>query len=954
MKKLVLFISILLLTCSLNAQNYLKLQTFELDNGLKVYLLPDSLATLTYGAVAVNAGSKNDPADATGLAHYLEHLLFKGTTFMGTVDYEKEKPFLDSITIYYQQLGKTKDEVERNKIKALINNQALQASKYGLPTEFHSLLSSIGGTAINAFTSNDMTVYHNSFPGEQMSKWLDLYSQRFNQPVFRSFQSELEVVYEEKNRASDNFQFELMTKLFKNLFPNHPYGTQTALGSTEHLKNPPIDRIYEFFNTYYVANNMALFLVGNFDVDKTIPLIQEKFARLRTGSIPAFASYSPQAFNANQIEKLRVTPIKVDILGFKSIAQNHPDEVALEVCNNLLFNESQTGLLNKLQQNGKLLAAFASSLHLHDDGAELIIIVPKILGQSFHKAEKFVFAQIDSIANGNFSDEFLANIKNELIKNYKNEMENPESRGNNLLTVFNTGKAWEEIVAYPEKVNQVTKEQVVAIAKKYYKANYYSIQSKTGFPKKDKIDKPGFKPVVTQQTNKSSYAKEFESIADPVIQPKFLDFSRDVVEKDMGKGNHFFGVKNNYNDIASLTVNYYIGTEKIPNLSLASQLLNECAPEGMSLESFKEALAKLNCTLNFYAGDDFFEVQLNGDEKNLASAMELANKLLKHPVPSKDAKKNLEQGVKAEFEQEEKDPATMGNVLRTYALYGNESEYKKRASLQQVKKMSAATLLGLINEAIGYSASFHYCGNINFDEVETQIKTNFVLAEKGIASLSYQETKPINKTIIYLVNDTKARQNQVYFSLLGDAYKSSEDGSLQLLAQYIGGSFSGLILQEIREYRSLAYTAGGRFTKPVKEGKPLLFTSFVGCQADKTNESIDVMLGLINDLPKYPDRIKTFKTFLLSTVSTRYPQQRELSEKIEELKLKGFESDPLMGEFNSVKNSNFETVYSFYERNIKGKPLLITIYGDKSKIDMEKLKTYGEIIEIKKDDIATY
>lgn len=268
--------------------------------------------------------------------------------------------------------------------------------------------------------------------------------------------------------------------------------------------------------------------------------------------------------------------------------------------------------------------------------------------------------------------------------------------------------------------------------------------------------------------------------------------------------------------------------------------------------------------------------------------------------------------------------------------------------------MSAATLLGLINEAIGYSASFHYCGSINFDDVATQIKTNFVLAENGIASLSYQETKPINKTIIYLVNDKKARQNQVYFSILGDAYKSSEDGYLQLLAQYIGGSFSGLILQEIREYRSLAYTAGGRFTKPVKEGKPLLFTSFVGCQADKTNESIDVMLGLINDLPKYPDRIKTFKTFLLSTVSTRYPQQRELSEKIEELKLKGFASDPLMGEFNSVKNSNFETVYSFYERNIKGKPLLITIYGDKSKIDMEKLKTYGEIIEIKKDDIATY
>lgn len=937
-----------------HAQEFLKLESYKLDNGFTVYLLPDKNASSTYGAVAVNAGSKNDPSDATGLAHYLEHLLFKGTTTMGTTDYEKEKPFLDSITIYYQQLGKTKDEVQRKQIKERINNQALQASKYGLPTEFHTLLSSIGGTAINAFTANDMTVYHNSFPGEQMNKWLDLYSERFINPVFRSFQSELEVVYEEKNRASDNFQFELVTQLFKHLFPNHPYGTQTSLGTTEHLKNPPIDRIYEFFNSYYVANNMALFLVGNFDVDIAKPLIQEKFSRLRNADVPVFPDYKPIQFTANEITKLRVTPVKVDIIGFKSIAENHEDELALEVCNSLLFNESETGLLNILQQKGKVLGAFANSLHLKDDGAELMIIIPKIVGQSFGSAEKLVFAEIDKIANGNFSEDFLQRTKNELLKNFKTNMEDPEERGSILLDVFNTGKSWESVLSYPERIEKLNKQDIMAIAKKYYKQNYYAIHSKTGFPKKDKIDKPGFKPVITEQTEKSAYAKTFENKEDAAIKPKFIDFINDAEKLELGKNNVLYRVANRYNDIATLEIKYYVGTNKIQNLDLTAQILNESAPKGMTLEAFKEALSKINCDLSFEVDDDFFVAQLKGDDSSIPAALALLNQLLKDPVASPDAKKNLEEGLKASFKQEQKDPATMGLILRTYALYGANSDYKKRASLSDVKKMSVNEILTKVQEVKSYAASFHYCGKQAIDEVGAAITSSFTLRDKGKPELSYTPTLPISKSTIYIVSDSKARQNQVYFSVLGENYSHEFDAQIKLLGQYLGGSFSGLILQEIREYRSLAYSAGGRFTKPVFENNPLLFTSFVGCQADKTNEAIEVMLKLLTDMPKYPARLKPFKTYALSTVSTNYPSQRERSEAIEALQLKGFTEDPLDNEFKTLNDIQFDDIYNYYEKNIKSHPIIITIYGDKSKIDMDKLKAIGEIIELKKSVIATY
>jgi len=953
MKKIIILLSVLFIT-QVKAQDYLKLQTFKLDNGFTVYLLPDKNATSTFGAVAVNAGAKNDPADATGLAHYLEHLLFKGTQVMGTTDYEKEKPFLDSITIYYQQMGKTTDPAQRQRLTALINNQSLGASKYGLPTEFHTLLSSIGGTGINAFTQEDMTVFHNTFPGEQMEKWLDLYATRFTNPVFRSFQSELEVVYEEKNRGSDNFGQSLIELLNKHLYPNHPYGTQTTIGTSEHLKNPPIDRIYEFYQSYYVANNMALFLVGNFDPEKTIPVIKEKFSKMRTGVVPKFADIPPYKFTKTEVSDIRITPIKLDVIGFKTIPNGHPDEVPLEVCNKLLFNESETGLLNKLQQDGKLLQAFTFSYHQHDDGAEILLVIPKIVGQSFGKAENCVFTELTKLSTGDFPDEFLTRVKSELIKNYKREMEDPQSRGFKLFGVFNSGKDWNYVTSYPDEVNKITKQDIMRIATKYYTGYHYAIHSKTGFPKKDHLDKPGFKPALNDQNSKSVYAQKFEKTPNASTAPKFLDFKNDEKRIALGKNNELFAVTNYYNDIASLKIKYYAGKEKITNLDLAVMILRESSVKGMKLADYKKALAELNCTVDFSADDDFFNVEINGDEKNINAALMLTKKLLQNPEASPSAEKNMKEAMDASYKQEQKDPATMGRVLMNYGRYGDHSEFKKRSSLSAIKSLKSEDLLKLISEATSYSASIHYCGNVDFATVAEGIQNNYLLSDKGKPALTYHEPKGVLKPLIYVVDDNQARQNQVYFSVICNSYNPAEDAKLSLLGQYMGGAFSGIILQEIREFRSLAYSAGGSFHKPSDPGKPLLFTSFVGCQADKTNESIDVMMNLLQNLPKHPDRMDPFKTYVISSISTGYPSPRSHTETLEELQLQGFSVDPKINEFNTVNQVSFDDLYAYYEKNFKGKPIMITVYGDKSKVDMEKLKKIGEVIELKKEDIATY
>ncbi len=173
----------------------LKVHEYSLDNGFKISLNYDSTATNVFGAVLVNAGSKHENPDATGMAHYLEHLLFKGTDKLGTSNFELEKVHIDSITLLYDLVARASDKEQRDNLLQKINQQATKASQYGLPNEFDKFLREIGGVGINAFTNKEITFYHNSFPGNELEKWMSLYAERFRKPIFRSFQTELEVVY---------------------------------------------------------------------------------------------------------------------------------------------------------------------------------------------------------------------------------------------------------------------------------------------------------------------------------------------------------------------------------------------------------------------------------------------------------------------------------------------------------------------------------------------------------------------------------------------------------------------------------------------------------------------------------------------------------------------------------------------------------------------------------------
>jgi len=290
MKKsfLLVLLGLLIITTQAQRADYkpIDVEVYQLENGLTIILNEDHNLPQVFGSIMVRAGGKDDPKGATGMAHYQEHMLFKGTQELGTINWEAEKPHIDSIFRLYDRLGRETDPEVRKNIQKEINEESLKANEYAVPNEMFNLLRSMGGTGVNAGTGPDQTIYYNAFPPTQIEKWLDLYSHRFENPVFRSFQAELEVVYEEKNMYSDMFAFSMIENFNKNFYRNHPYGQQTLIGTVEDLKNPSLTRMYDFFTTWYVPNNMALILTGDFDKEIIKPIIEAKFGKWERKEIP--------------------------------------------------------------------------------------------------------------------------------------------------------------------------------------------------------------------------------------------------------------------------------------------------------------------------------------------------------------------------------------------------------------------------------------------------------------------------------------------------------------------------------------------------------------------------------------------------------------------------------------------------------------------------------------------
>ncbi len=753
--------------------------------------------------------------------------------------------------------------------------------------------------------------------------------------------------------SRDNPIMGLIETFEARLYKGHPYG-KTVLGDLDNLKNPSLTKMDEYFQTYYVANNMALILTGNFNAEEAIPLIKEKFGILKSGDIPEFPKYDIEKLDGRVSISKRLTPIKIGLLGFPSIGNGHPDEVAMTVCNNILSNQSSTGLLDNLTNNNAMLYAGVQQMSYTLAGSNLVIFVPKLIGQSFDKAEKLVLDEIEKLKSGEFDDELFEAIKTEMDVQFQKGLENASGRFYMLMGAFLEGKSWDEVMAQSEEIKKITKDDVIKIANKYYGDNFLSLQSKTGFPKKEKLTKPNFKPVEPENMEAvSDYAKKIKSMKVKSDKPNYIEFNKDVYFKELSDFTHYYYTPNPVNDLFSMRLKFGVGYEKIPLLKYTSEHLSLLGTQKHSLDSFNRELQKLGSSYYTYSSKDYFTIQISGLEINLERTIELVNEFMTEIKPDDSKMKKLVQGVKMNQKFETKDPSTEGRALKEFVLYGDKSDYLDRLSVKEMKKLKSNQLVEAFYEAQKYELEIHYSGKIPSSDIEKLISNKLIAENPTIKSESptHIEKNKLNENVIYLVNDKKALQSQINFMIEGEVNNKTERVLAGAFNKYFSRDMSSIVFQEVREFRSLAYSAYAYHSSPFDESKKGYTFGFLSSQADKTVEAVEVMRGLMSDMPKKEDRMEHIKTSLIQSINSQRPSFRNLSSSVSYWRKKGYTDDPRKEWVKLYDEMSFDDIVKFYDKNMAGRPIVITIVGDLKRIEISELEKFGRIVKIKKKEL---
>lgn len=929
------------------------LKAFKLRNGLSVYIWEDDTKSDVFGLVGVRAGSINEPEEYTGLAHYLEHVMFKGTNKIGALNWAEEAPIYNEIIAKYDQMAEESDPLKKEIISKEINELTIKAGALGVPNEYSNLMESIGAKGVNAGTSYDFTFYHCSFPAYQINKWLEISSQRFINPVFRSFQSELETVYEEYNRAQDNQQRVSSQFILEKAFAGHPYA-RSVIGLPEHLKNPRLSKLIEFYEQWYVPENMVLVLVGNIKAQQISGRINASFGRLPKKSLPERKVYPDFEIKGRTQHSAKVGFYPQVSLVFKGVPAGHADEDALNIALSLLNNSSQTGALDKLVLDGELTSGGAGNNAFREQGRVMVVGIPlydenQRRFESNKSVEKKLLGAIRQIANGEFEEWKIEAIKAEICRKFDLQMESNEERAYILMNAFYNEIDLGEVLNYKDKIMAITPEYIKRVAKEYLSDNYLALYIERGKPSKsNKIEKPGYKPIEAPIGKQSLYATQFKHMPIGQVSETFVDFS-DVQTRKLNERSTMYYTPNKENNIFQLVLQYGVGTREYPKLGFAAELMNNAGIMGAyEPQQLKEELSKLNATCKVSANENNLNIIMEGYEETLPQICQLLSRQIL--MPKLDDKqlarlKGSEMGLR---QQRKENVSILNEALRQYLLYREKSDYIDELTDKEVYELQISELTGDINRASNYEAKIFYTGTLPFENVYDILSSNLPLVanERPSDSPQVKDMVSVTENTVYFLPNNDAEQAQIHLYIPMQTADKKDDVLRDAFNQYFGLNFTGIVLNEIREKRSMAYTAYAYATTQGIARKSTYLMGYIGTQNDKANDALDILMGLTAEMPQNPERIDNIKSYLRQEMLTTHPGFRQKAPYLVSLSYQGYTDDPAKENLSKIDALTFDDIVKFYETHIKGKPYAIAIMGNPKQIDVKRLEKFGKVVRL--------
>ncbi|MGI9250384.1 MAG: M16 family metallopeptidase [Pseudohongiellaceae bacterium] len=934
-----------------NVDDPLDAHIFELDNGLRVYLTENHQEPRFYAEVAVRAGSKHDPADATGLAHYLEHLLFKGNRNLGTLDYAAEAPHLARIEALYEEHFRTEDAQRRGEIYGEINAEAQLAAQYAVPNEIDKLYNGMGGRGLNAHTWHEETVYKVSLPANRLAQWAAVESDRFINPVFRLFQTELETVYEEKNRSLDSAPRIIGTAVNELLFKVHPYGQQPTIGTVEHLKNPSLVYIQDYFDTWYVPNNMAIFISGDIDIDSTIALIADEFGDWEAKPLPDVGPWDePPLQNAERATVQYPGQEEVQ-LAFRTAPNGHADKEALMLLDMILDNRT-AGLINlNLNQQQRVLNAGSSPSFFNDAGTQTLYGSPK-QNQTLAEVEQLLLDQIELVKAGEFEDWIIPAIINDFKKGVKAGLENNVARVTTMRDAFLTYADWDYHLAEIARMEQITREDVIAVANKYFGDDYVSVYRTNAQHDIPAVEKPPIDPVSIDPTRESAFAAQIQAMSYAPIEPDFVEVDTDYRVVEFAPGVELYYAPNPLNDLFNFSISADVGTEESKQLGLTAALVNVAGTATLDNEALQKEWYRLGSEFNFVAGENRSSFRVSGLDEQFANSLALMLSLINSPTADAEALQQLKGRVLKSRADQRVSPPAISRALYLYNRYGEESPMLEAMSSEEIQAAALDELLALPAQLLGYKQTLTYTGSLPLEELVGILRQHYTPAAElqDTPPYRFRTARQVDANEV-LVVDQQTAQAQVRIEFPDDVFDEDDSVSASIYTNYFGGSMSSVVFQELREARALAYSAGAAYLQGNRENAENLMVGVIGTQTDKTVDALDAFIDLMDNLPQSGERFDESVNAQINRYRTEKINFRNVIGAVRSWEQQGLVDDPRRQRFARLQNFSIEDMVRFQQEHLANQPKLISVMGDMSVINAQELARFGTVKEVQIDDI---
>ncbi len=933
----------------------LKARIYTLKNGLTVYLTEYHNEPRVQTFVAVRAGSKTDPATHTGLAHYLEHLMFKGSSKIGSSNWKEEEKLIDEIEKLYNVYGQLQDTALRANVYAEIDSVSSLAAKYAIANEYDKLLSNIGAQGTNAYTWFEQTVYVNDIPSNEIEKWAQIESERFGEVVPRLFHTELEAVYEEKNRGLDSDRRKTWEAMFAGLFQKHQYGTQTTLGTIDHLQNPSITEIKKYFKANYIPNNMAVCMSGDFDTENTIKVIDKHFSKLKSAPLPSYIPPVESPIKSPVIKEVKGPDAESVSIGFRFPGRNSKESLIMELISMILSN-SQAGLIDlNLNQKQAVLGAYAFPLRLKDYST-LILGGTAKEGQSLEETRDLLLAQLEIIKKGEFDDWLLPAIINDYKRSRTIEYESNKSRADAFVQSFIYHTPWVHYVHEIDALSKITKKEIVGFANNMLKDNYVIVYKRTGEDQVKKVSKPKITPVEVNREQQSEFYKQVFAQKSEKIQPVYLDFDKDISKSMLANDIQLLYNQNKENDLFELYYVFDIGRNNDKKLSLAVQYLNYIGTDKYSAEEIKKEFYKLGCDFSVFTSEDQVYVSLDGLNSSFEKALELFEEFLASTQADDKALKELIGRILKSRENSKLDKRKiLSKGLVNYAKYGPKNPFTNILSTDELNATKGDVLVHKLKELYKYDHRVLYYGPQSQNQLSAILnKTHKTAAKKKEvpAPIVYKEL-PIDKNEVLFI-DYDMVQTEIVFLSQSEMYNKNMVPKSKLFNEYFGGNMGSIVFQELRESKALAYSVRSSYSIAKYKDRHNYVVSYIGTQSDKIFDAIEGMEELLTTMPVSQNSFANAQESIRNSMATDRIIKSSKLFAYEKAKKLGLDYDIRKDIYEFNDKATIEDIKAFHSTYLKGQKKALLVIGKKDNIDIKALGKYGAVKELTLEEVFGY